>query len=198
MQAPKYSILQSSLSTRLDSRAVAADLLWTLWHRLRCLKYYHPCIFHCCQSQTQNSAAYHSLAPSFWYIVPVWICEKHCEPFIFWVIWVCKLVCLPGVTLEKDRETWLPACNFVWFWGACYSASPCHFGRSFVAWYLYHWLASEAFVRGRGSAGRRSSIFKVWRIFLPRILTLSEDWDLLCKKSKDDIRSWAWKTCSQC
>ena len=101
MQAPRYSPLQDSLFTKPDSKALVAVLL-TPWHRPRCLKCHQPRTPYCCQPQTQNSAAYHSLAPSLWYFVPAEIHERHCESSISWTIWACKLVCLLGVILKKD------------------------------------------------------------------------------------------------
>ena len=133
IQAPKYSFFQSSLSTRSDSRALAADLLLIFYYGPCCLKYYQPHILHCCQLQTQNSAVYHSLAFSLWYLVPVGIRERRRESFIFWAIQACKFICLLDVTLEKDQETWLPTCNSAWFWGTCYSARLCRLEYSFVA-----------------------------------------------------------------
>ena len=199
MQAPRYSPPQGSLSTRPDSRALAADLLLTLWHRPRCPECHQPhtpC--HRRQPWTRNPAAYHSLAPSSWYPVPAGICERRRESSISWAIQACKLVCLPGVTLEKDRETWLLACNSAWFWGACYSARPFRLGYSFVAWHLYCGLAFEVFGCGKGSASTRSSILGAWRIVLPRFSILSGDQGFLCKKPEDNIRSWDQKAYSRC
>ena len=110
MQAPRYSPPQGSLSTRPDSRALIAVLL-TPWHRPRCLKCHQPRTCYCSQPQTQNLAAYYSLVSSLWYFVPAGIREKRRESSISWVIRACKLVCLLGVILKKDQETWLPACN---------------------------------------------------------------------------------------
>ena len=111
MQAPRYSLPQGSLFTRLGSRTLAADLLLTPWHRLHCLKCHRPHTPCCCQPQTQNLAAYHSPTPSLWYLVPAGICERCRESSTFCAIRVYKLVCLPDAILEKDWETWLSACD---------------------------------------------------------------------------------------
>ena len=97
---------------RSDSRALVAVLL-TPWHRPRYSEYHQP---HspCCR-QFQILAIYHSLAPFLWYLVPAIIHERHCESSISWAIQAYKFVCLSGITLEKDQETWLPTCNFAWF-----------------------------------------------------------------------------------
>ena len=117
------------------------------------------------------------------------IYKKLCESSISWVIWAYKIVCLLGVILKKDQETWLPACNSSWFWGACYFARSCRQGRSFCGWYFCYELASKTLVRGRGFDGRRSSILRAWKIVFMRILTSSKDWYLLYKKYKGDIRN---------
>ena len=62
MQALRYFFFQDSLFTKSDSRALAADLLLTLWHKLHYLKYYQPYTPYYCQLQTLNPAAYHLLA----------------------------------------------------------------------------------------------------------------------------------------
>ena len=131
MQAPRYSSPQNSLSTRPDSRALTADLLLTLWHRSRCPKFHQSHTLY--RRQPQIPAAYHSLALSSWYLVPAAIHEKRRKSSISWVIQAYKLVCLPGIILEKNQETWLQACNFAWFWDVCYSARLCRLDRSFVA-----------------------------------------------------------------
>ena len=152
MQAPRYFLPQSSLSTKLDSRALAIALLLTPWHKPHCPK--------CCQShipycrQLQIPATYHLLDLSLWYLVLAIIDENCHESFIFWAIQAYKLVCLLGVTFEKDQETWLPACDSAWFWGACYSARLYCLGRSFVAWHLYCGLAFKVFGRGKGFVGK--------------------------------------------
>ena len=172
MQAPRYSLLQGSLSTKPDSRALVAVLL-TPWHRLRCFECHRPYTFY--HRQPQISAACHSLAPSLWYSVPAVIHKKHRESSISWAIQACKLVCLPGVTFEKNQETWLPACNFAWFWGACYSAKPCRLQRRFVAWHFYCGLTYEVLGRGGGFAATQSSTLGAQRIVLPRFSILSGD-----------------------
>ena len=194
MQVPRYSPPQGSLSTRSDSRALVAVLL-TSWHRPRCPKCHW--LYTLCCRQPQIPAAYHSLAPFLCYPVPAVIHERHCKSSISWAIRACKLVCLPGVTLEKDRETWLPACDSAWFWGAYYSARLCRLGRSFVAWHLYCGLVFKALVRGGGVVDKRPSSFGAQRIVLPRFLTVSGDQGFFCKKSEDDIRSWARKAYSR-
>ena len=120
--------------------------------------------------------------------------------FHFWAIQTYKFVCLPGVIFEKYQETWLPTCNFAWFWGICYLARPCCLRRSFVAWLLYCGLTSKALVRSGGSVGKRSSTFGAWRIVSLRFLIWSRDQKSLlpCRKHKNDIHSWAWKACSWC
>ena len=133
MQAPKYFLLQDSISTKSDSRVLANVLLLTPWHRPHYPEYRQPHTPCCHQPRTQNPAAYHSLALSLWYSVPAEIREKRCKSSISWAIWACKLVCLSGVTLEKDRETWLPACGFAWSWGICCLARPSRPMRSFKA-----------------------------------------------------------------
>ena len=159
MQAFRYFLPQGSLSTRPDSRALAADLLLTLWYKPHCLKCHQPYIPHCCQPWTWNPAAYHSLAPFLWYLILAEICERYCKSSIFWAIQVCKLVCLPGIILKKDQETWLSAYNSTCYWRVCYLARLYRLGHSFMAWYLYYWLAFKAHMRSEGFVGRRSSIF---------------------------------------
>ena len=195
MWAPRYFFLQGSLSTRLDSRALVAVLL-TPWHRPCYPKYYQPHTPYYCQPQIP--AAYHSLALSLWYPVSAVIYERRCESSISWAIWAYKLVCLLGVILKKDWETRLPTCDFAWFWDICYSAKLYHPVHSFGAWPPYRGPVSEALVHGVGSVGKRSSTLGARKIMLPQFLILSEDQDLLCKKPKDDIRSWARKVWSQC
>ena len=193
MQALRYLSPQDSLSMRPNSRALATDLLLTLWHRPRCFKCHQSHTPHHCQPQTWDPAVYHSLIPSSWYFVLTGIRKKLCESSISWAIWAYKLVCLLSVTLKKDQKTRLLACNSTWFWGICYSARFCRLWHSFEAWHLNHLLASEAFIRSGSSIGRRSSIFGTRRIIFPRILTLSWDWDLPHRKRKGDICNWAQK-----
>ena len=194
MQALRYSLPQGSLSTRPDSRALVAVLL-TPWHRSCCPKCHWP---HTpCRHQPQIPAAYHLIAPSLWYPVLAAINERCCESSIFWAIRACKLVCLLDVTLEKNRETWFLTCDFAWFWGICYSAKSYHLVYSFWAWPPCNGPVSKTFVYGVGSVGKWSSTLGAWRIVLPRFLILSKDQDLLCKKPKDDIRSWAQKMWSR-
>ena len=175
MQALRYSPPQSSLFTRPDSRALAVDLLLTIWHRPCCLKCHQLCTPCCCQPRTRNPAAYHSLAFSSWYRVLAKIFEIRCESSISWAIQAYKLVCLPGVIFEKNPETWLSACDSAWFWCACYSARPCCLERSFVTWHLCCGLTSEALVHDKGFIGRQSSILGSRRIVFPQIFTLSKD-----------------------
>ena len=197
MQAPKYSLFQGSFFIRPDSKALVAVLL-TSWHEPCCLKCHQPYILHCCQSQTRNLAAYHSFALSLWYLVPVKIRERRRESSISWVIQAYKLVCLLGVIIEKDWETWLLACNSALFWGAGYLTRLYRPRHSFKAWLPYHEPASEVLGRGRDFVGKRPWGFKVWKIVLPRFLTLSGDLGLLCRRREDDIRNWAWKVCGRC
>ena len=110
IQAPRYSPLQDSFSTRPNSRALVTVLL-TPWHRPRCPKCHRPHTPCCRQLQTWNLAAYHLFALSLWYPVLAGIRKRRYESFISWEIRACKLVCLPSVTLEKDQWTWLPSCN---------------------------------------------------------------------------------------
>ena len=124
--------------------------------------------------------------------------EWLCESSISWAIRAFKLVCLPAVTLEKDWETWLPACNSACFWGTYYSAILYCLRHSFVALHLYYGLVFEAFVRDKDFAATRSSTLGAQRIVLPRFSILSEYWGFLRKKPKDNIRSWARKVCSRC
>ena len=198
MQASRYSPPQDSFSMKPDSGALAITLLLTLWRRLRCPKCRQPHTPCCCQLQTRNPAAYHIFAPSSWYSVPARIHERCREYSISWAIRAYKLVCLPGVTLEKDQETWLLACNSAWFWGACYSAIPCRLGCSFMTWYFYRELTFEALVRGGGFVNKRLSNFGIRKIVLPRFLTVNGDQGFFSKKPEDDIRSWAWKVWSLC
>ena len=195
MQAPRYSFLQGSFSTRPDSKALVAVLL-TFYHRPRCLKCHQPHIS--CRHQPQIPAAYHSLASFLWYLVPVAIYERRCESYIFWKIRTYKLVCLSSVILKKDQETWLPACDFTWFWDICYLAKPSHPVHSFEAWPLCHGSVSEVLVYGVDSIGKRSSTLGARRRVLPWFLILSGDQDLLCKKPEDDIHIWARKAWSRC
>ena len=132
MQALRYFLSQGSLFTKPDSRALVAVLL-TLWHRLRCLECHQPRTSHYCQPQTWNLATYHSLASSLWYLVLARIQEKHYKSSISWIIRACKFICLLDVILEKDRETWLPACDSALFWGACYSTRLYYPGHNFEA-----------------------------------------------------------------
>ena len=173
IQAPRYSPPQDNLSTKPDSRALAIALLLTLWRRPRCPKCHQPHTI--CRRQPQIPATYHSLALSSWYSIPVMIYKRHRESSISSTIWACKLVCLLGVTLEKNQETWLPACNFAWFWGACYSAKPCRLQRRFVAWHFYCGLTYEVLGRGGGFAATQSSTLGAQRIVLPRFSILSGD-----------------------
>ena len=46
MQAPRYFSPQGSLSTKLDSKALAISLLLTPWHRLHCPKCRQPHTFY--------------------------------------------------------------------------------------------------------------------------------------------------------
>ena len=155
MQAFRYFLSQGSFSTKLDSKALAIVLLFTLWHGPCCFKCHQPCTPHYCQLRTQNPAMYHSFALFLWYFVLVEIYERRHKSSIFCIIWACKLVCLLGVILEKDQETWLPACNSAYFWGACYSTKSCCLEHSFEAWLLYCRLASEVFGHGRDFASKR-------------------------------------------
>ena len=164
IQAPRYSFPQDSLSSRPDSRALISVLL-TLWHRPRCPKCHRLHTSYCYQPHI--SVAYHSLTPSLWHFVPAAIHERCCKSFITWAIWAYKLVCLSVITFEKDWETWLPTCDFTWFWGICYSAKPYHPVNSFGAWPPCHGLVSEAFVHGVASVGKRLSTLKAWRIVFP-------------------------------
>ena len=198
MPAPMYSPPQDSFFTKLDSRALAIALLLTLWHRLRCFGCHQPQTPCCRQPWTRNLAAYHSLASSSLYLVPAVIYKRCYKSSISLTIRACKLICLPGITLKKDQETWLPACDFAWFWGVCYSARPCHLGRSFVAWHLYRELTFEVFGRDGYFVGTQSSTLGAWRIVLSRFSILSRDQGLLCKKPEDDICNWARKTWSRC
>ena len=200
MQAFRYSPPQDSLFTKPDSRALAIALLLTPWRRPCCPEYHWPhTLCPCrCQPQTRNPAAYHSLAPSLWYPVPAGIHERRRESSISWAIRACKLVCLPGVTLKKDQETWLPACGFAWSWGICCLARLSCPVRSFGAWLPYRGLASEVPGRDKGSIDKRPLDFGAWKIVLPRFSIVSGDQGLLCKKPKDDTRSWAQKACSRC
>ena len=134
IQALRYFPPQSSLFTWPDNKALIVSLL-TPWHRPRYLKCHLPHTFYYCQPWI--SVANHLLATSLWFSVLAVIHERRCEFSICWAIWAYKFVCLPGVTLEKDGETWLPACNSAWFWGAYYLARPYCLGHSFVAWHLY-------------------------------------------------------------
>ena len=111
MQAPKYFAFQGSLSTKPDYRALAADLLLTLWHKPHCFKYNQPHTLYYCQPQTRNLAVYHSFASFLWYFVPVRIYERRHKSSISWAIQAYKLICLLDITLKKDQETWLSACN---------------------------------------------------------------------------------------
>ena len=165
MQAPRYSPSQGSFSTRPDSKALVAVLL-ILWHRLYYPECYQPHIL-CCH-QPKIPIAYHSLTPSLWYLVLAAIYKRPCESFISWVIWACKLICLPSVTLEKDQETWLPTCDFAWFWDICYSAKPSLPVHSFEAWPPCHGSVSEALVYNVGSIGKRSLTLGAQRIVLPQ------------------------------
>ena len=195
MQAPKYSPLQGSLSTRADSRALVAVLL-TPWHRPRCPKCHQP--YTPCHYQPKIPTAYYLLAPSLWYSIPVAIHERRCNSSISWVIWACKFVCLPGLILENDRETWLPTCDFTSFWSICYSTKSSHLMHSFRAWPPCCDSIFEAFVHGIGSVGKWSSSLGARKIILPHFLLLSGDQDFLHKKPQDDIRSWAQKAWSRC
>ena len=173
MQAPRYSLLQANFSTKSYSKALAADLLLTLWHRPRCLKYYQPCIS--CRHQPWIPAVYYSLIFSLWYPVLAVIHEKRCEFSISWAIRAYKLVYLLDVTLKKDQKTWLSTCNSAWFWGICYSAKPSHPVYSFGAWLPYYDLVSEALVYSASSACKLSLTLGAWRTVLPRFLILSKD-----------------------
>ena len=194
MQALKYSPPQGSFFTRPDSKALIAVLL-TPWHRPRCPECHWPHTL-CCR-QPQILAAYHLLTLFLWYPVPATIHERCRESSISWAIWACKLVCLPGVTLEKNQETWLPTCDFAWFWGIYYSAKPSHPVHSFGAWPSCLGSVSEALIHDVGSVGKRLSILGARRIVLLRFLILSGDQDLLHRKREDGIRSWAWRRCSR-
>ena len=152
IHAPRYCFSQDCLSIRSDSRALAAGLLLTLWHRLRYFEYHQFCIP--CHCQPQILAAYHSLTFCLWYPVPVVIYERHCKSSIFWAIWACKLVCLLDVTLKKNQKSWLLTCNSAWFWGICYLAKLSHLVHSFGAWFPYCGPVSEALVHGAGFASK--------------------------------------------
>ena len=138
------------------------------------------------------------ICPFLWYLVLAEIRKKHCESSFSLAIWACKLVCLPGVTLKKDQETWLSACNFAWFWGTYHSARLCCLKRSFVAWHLYNGLAFEVFGHGEDSAGTWPSTFGAWRIILLQFSILNRDQGFPHRKCKDNIYNWAWKVCSRC
>ena len=153
MQYPRYFPPHGSLSTRLDSRALAADLLLTPWHRPRCPKCHWLHILYCCQSQI--SATYHAHAPFLWYFVPAVIHKRHRESSISLAIWVCKFVYLPGITLKKDQETWLPTCDSAWFGVICYSAKLSHPMHSFEAWLFYSGLISKFLVHDGDFADKR-------------------------------------------
>ena len=196
MQAPTYFFSQGSLSTRLDSKALVVGLL-TPWYRPRCSKCHQPHTSCRCQLRTQNPAMYHSLAHSLWYLSLAGIYKKRCDSCIFWAIWACKLICLPGITLKKDRKTWLSTCNYTWFWDACYSARLYCLERSFVAWHLYCGLVFEDLGRGGGSASTRLSVLRAQRIIFRQFSNLSGDQDLPHQKRKDSIRNWVWRVCSR-
>ena len=173
IQAPRYFFLQGSLFTRLDNRPLAANLLLTFWHKPRCFKCYQPYTLCYCQLWTWNLAAYHSLAPFLWYLIPARIHKRCCEIFISWAIWACKLDCLSGKIFKKDQKTWLPTCNFAWFWSTYYSARHCCLKHSFEAWQFYYGLAFKVFERAGGSASTRSSALGAWRIIFLQISILS-------------------------
>ena len=196
MLAPRYSPPQDGLSTKPDSRYLAADLILTLWHKLHCFKCHQPHTS-CCH-QPRIPASYHSLASSLWYFIPALIHERRYEFSTSWAIWSYKLICLLGITLEKDQKNWFPTCNSAWFWGICYSAKLFYPMHSFKTWLPYHGLVSGALMYNGGSAGKRSSTLGAWRIILPRFLTISRDQSLFYVKLKDDIRSWTRKACSKC
>ena len=109
MQALRYFFPQSSLSTRLDSRALVTTLLIP-WHRLCCSICYQSCTPYCCQSQIL--ALNHLLALSLWYPVSAIIHERRREFSTSWAIWACKLTCQLDVIVEKDQKSWLLACGF--------------------------------------------------------------------------------------
>ena len=110
MQAPKYSLSQSSFSTKSNSRVLVAVLL-TPWYKPRYFECLQPCTPYCYQPQIWNPATYHLFAPSLWYFVSARIHERCHKSFISWAIWACKFICLLGIILKKDSKTWLPACN---------------------------------------------------------------------------------------
>ena len=188
IQAPRYFSPQGSFSTKQDIKVLVVSLL-TFWHRPYCLKCHQPCILCCCQPQTQNLAANHSFAPSLWYLVLVKILERRHKSSISWVIWACKLVCLLGITLEKDWETWFPACGFAWSWRNYYWARLSCPVRSLEAWLSYYELVSEVFRHDKGSVDKQPSDFGIRKIVFLRFLTVSGDWGFFCKKPEDNIRS---------
>ena len=192
IQAPSYSLSQDSLFTRLDSRALVVALL-TLWHKLRCFKCYQPYTPYCCQ--TWILTRYHSLALFLWYLISAVIYERHCEFSIFWVIRACKLACLLGVTLKKNRETWFLACGFAWFWSICYLARLSHLMHSFGAWFPYCRLTFEVPRHDEDFIDKPSSVFGARKMVFLWFSTLSVDWDFFHRKRKDDICNWIQKAC---
>ena len=194
MQALRYFPLQGSFFTKPNNKALVVSLL-TLWYRPRYFKCHQSHTSYCCQPQIP--ATFYLLIPFLWYFILVVVYEKRREFFISWAIWTCKFVCLPGITLEKDWKTWLPACNFAWFWGVCYSARSCCLGRSFVAWHFYSGLVFEVFRCDKDFAGTWSSTFGAWRIVFLQFSILSKNQGLFHRKRKDDICNWAQKKYSQ-
>ena len=129
-----------------------------------------------------------------WYLDPTKIRERRCKSSISWIIGAYKLVCLLGIILKKDQETWLLACISAMFWDVCYSTRLYCLGHSFKGLLPYYELASKV-GRGKDSAGKRPWGFGTWKIVLSRFLTLSGDLSLFHKTSKCDIHNWAWKMC---
>ena len=84
MQAPRYFLPQGSLFTRLNNRALAADLLLIFWQRPHCFEWHQPYTLRCCQPQIV--AIYHSLAPSSWYFILAVIHERCRKSSTSWPI----------------------------------------------------------------------------------------------------------------
>ena len=197
IQAPRYSFPHDSFFIKPDSRNLVIALLLTFWHRPCFPKCHQLCISCHCQPQTQNPAAYHSLAP-LWYFILAEIPKKRYKSSISWAIWACKFAYLLGEILKKDRETWLRACDFTWFWGIYYLTRLFCSVHCFRVWLLYCELVSEILGRDEGSVNKRLLDFGVWSIVLPRFSIVSRDRGFLYNKLEDDIRSWSQKACSWC
>ena len=132
IQAPKYFLLQGSLSTKPDSKGLADGLPLTPEHKPNCPESPQPHTL-CRRRRLQIPAktSPHPLAPSWWCPALAVTREKHYEFFTFSVAWFCRPTCRLGVAHKETQKIWLRASDFAWSWCICYLTKLCRRERSF-------------------------------------------------------------------